>query len=257
MSDDTNLFQPPQSYPEAPKNMYYEVPAKEPEPQRLTQIFPWESRAPKPTRVFAHEQTVPTIPPHEQDAPPQRDAFSPPSQARYEAPTESWASYSRSNAWDEDPHIQRYIESITDARRAKTQVIAGSAQPSAEPAQASSLTGPASGHRPSIKLTDFPTEAERPSLPVTPAPIQRRASGNGDGDGPAEERVSAATTLPAAEGIPSQKDWVGVTAEAFSHVLRATYLLWRSTESPGPARRAPTVAVSRPGEPRTFAESAF
>lgn len=258
MSEDTSLFQPPQSYPEAPKNMYYEVPAKKPEARPLTQIFPWESRAPKPTRVFAHEQAAPVLPSHEQDASSQRNAFSPPSQGSYEAPTESWASYSRSNAWDEDPHIQRYIESITEARRAKAQVIAGSAQPSTEPAQAPSLTGPESDHRPSIKLTDFPTEAERPSLPVTPAPIQRRASGNDDGGGPAEERVSSvATTLPAAEGVPSQEDWVGVTVEAFSQLLRATYLLWRSTESPSPARRAPAAAVSGPGGPRAFAESAF
>lgn len=262
MSEDTNLFQPPPSYPEAPKNMYYQVPVMKPEPRQLTQIFPWESRAPKPTRVFADEQTVTTVSPHERDAPPQTSDFNPPSQAlppqmRNEPFTESWESYSRSNAWDEDPYIQRYIESMTQARRAKTQVISRSAQPSTDQAaETSSPTGPAPGHRPSIKLTDFPTEAERPSLPVTPAPIQRQASGNGDGLAE-EQDPSAVTTLPAAEGVPSQEDWVGVTVEAFSHLLRATYLLWRSTESPGSARRAPPAAVGRLGESRAFAESAF
>lgn len=259
MSEDTNLFQPPSSYPEAPKNMYYQVPAKKPEPKQLTQIFPWESRAPKPTRVFADEPTVPAVPPQEEVAPPQTSVPSVPAhvsqpQTRKESLTESWESYSRSNAWDEDPYIQRYIESMTQARRAKTQVISGTSQPTTEATTSTSPTGPAPGHWPSIKLTDFPTEVERPSLPVTPAPIARKPSGDGQVEG---QDPSAATALPAAEGVPSQEDWVGVTVEAFSHLLRATYLLWRSTESPGPARRAPPATVVRRGGSRVLVEEAF
>lgn len=260
MSEDTNLFQPPPSYPEAPKNMYYQVPARKPEPKQLAQIFPWESRAPKPTRVFADEPTASTGPSEEEIALPRRSSPSLPTQvsppqARKESLTESWESYSRSNAWDEDPYIQRYIESMTQARRPKIQVISRTSQTNTDQAASTSPTGPAPGHRPSIKLTDFPTEVERPSLPVTPAPIVRRPSGNGgqvEGQDP-----SAATSLPAAEGVPSQEDWVGVTVEAFSHLLRATYLLWRSTESPDSARRTPPATVVRRGEPRAIAESAF
>jgi len=51
-----------------------------------------------------------------------------------------------------------------------------------------------------MKLTDFPTEFERPSLPVTPAP--RRPSFWG------EERADEEGELPTAEGVPKQQDWV-------------------------------------------------
>ncbi|KAJ5085813.1 hypothetical protein N7532_010584 [Penicillium argentinense] len=211
MSEDTTLFQPPPSYPEAPKNMYYQVPVTKPEPQKISQIFPWESHAPKPTRVFAYEQPIPTTQHH------------PP----YKPSAEKFENYSHSNAWDEDPHIQRYIESIQAARRARTQVLSGNPAGSMSPQELP--THAISGHRPSILLTDFPTEVERPSLPVTPAPIERR---------PGNDDYVSATALPAAEGVPDQEDWVGVTVDAFSTLLRATYLFWQSTESNGEARGA-------------------
>jgi hypothetical protein len=253
MSEDTALFQPPPSYPEAPKNMYYQVPATKPEPQRLTQLFPWETHAPKPTRVFAPEQPLPLASPPEEALPVQLSEPLAPSEvlhlrAPFEPSAETWESYSRSNAWDEDPHIQRYIESIQQARHARTQVISGSSHPSTSTRSSQDLTGSStttitetpSGHRPSIILTDFPTEVERPSLPVTPAPIQRNRGIGGDGD---EYDASGSAALPAAEGVPSQQEWVGVTVDAFSQVLRATYLLWRSTESPGQSGRTAPPAV--------------
>lgn len=55
---------------------------------------------------------------------------------------------------------------------------------------------------PGMRLTDFPTELERPSLPVTPAP-RRRPSFWG------EERDEKGE-LPAAEGVPAQEDWVSL-----------------------------------------------
>lgn len=251
MSEDTALFQPPPSYPEAPKNMYYQVPATKPEPQRITQLFPWETHAPKPTRVFAPEQSLPVASSPEKPLPAQPSELPPPShsdtlplRAPYEPSAETWESYRRSNAWDEDPHIQHYIESIQQARRARTQVISGSSHPSTSTRSSQDLssssnttmTGPSSGHRPSIILTDFPTEVERPSLPVTPAPIHRNRGISDDGD---EDDAA----LPAAEGVPSQQDWVGVTVDAFSQMLRATYLLWRYTESPGESGRTAPPAV--------------
>lgn len=251
MSEDTKLFQPPPSYPEAPKNMYYQVPTAKPEPQNISQIFPWEQRAPKPTRVFADEQSPPSLAPAELPSTPEPSAPNPalaalettPTRVPFEPSAESWDSYSRSNAWDEDPSIQRYIESIQAARRAKTQVlIAGSAQTSPE----TQTTGN-TGHRPSILLTDFPTEVERPSLPVTPAPVERRASNN-DND---QDYIST-MSLPAAEGVPDQEDWVGVTVDAFSQLLNATYLFWRSTESPGSSRRATSEAVGGFASSKTF-----
>ena len=258
MSEDTNLFQPPPSYPEAPKNMYYQVPEEKPEPEKMIQLFPWESNAPKPTRVFAHDQPIPLPEFHTTTAAPTPGAESPlppkatSPQARYKPSNDSWEHYSRSNAWDEDPNIQRYIESLQQARHGRTQVVSGSTYTSssasshqrASPLSSSNTTvttGLPSGHRPSIKLTDFPTEVERPSLPVTPAPIHRNMRiGGADEDAD----TSSAGLLPAAEGVPSQEDWVGVTVDAFSHLLRATYLLWRSTEPLGTARTAAPTAVA-------------
>lgn len=245
MSEDTDLFRPPPSYPEAPKNMYYQVPATKPEPQKLTKLFPWESHAPKPTRVFAQELPIPTVSSEDQLTPTQIKESNPSPEtstlrARSASSTESWDTYTRSNAWDEDPHIQKYIESMQQARRGHTQVISGSSQSStSQGSPASSF----SGHRPSIKLTDFPTEVERPSLPVTPAPVQPGAN----------EDASAETALPTAEGVPDQEDWVGVTVDAFFQILRATYLLWQSTESSGPAGRAAPSAIGSFGDSRPFA----
>ncbi|KAJ5514248.1 Glycosyl transferase family 8 [Penicillium fimorum] len=236
MSEDTHLFQPPSSYPEAPKNMWYQVPPK-PEPKPTT-VFPWESHAPKPTRVFAEEAPVESaetsvIPkePVQHSLPSEPAPPGPsPSYTRvpFEPSAESWQAYNRSNAWDEDPEIQRYIETI-QARRTKSQVTspgANSNSPDKSP--------PAPGSRPSIKITDFPTEDERPSLPVTPAPIHRISYG---------DEASGTAALPVAEGVPSQEEWVGVTVDVFSSLLSATYLLWRSTESPSSARGAASSAL--------------
>ncbi|KAJ5410454.1 uncharacterized protein N7487_004813 [Penicillium crustosum] len=204
MSEDTHLFQPPSSYPEAPKNMWYEVPAK-PEPKPTT-VFPWESHAPKPTRVFAEEAPVqlmetPVIPeePEQHSLPSEPVSPQPsPSYTRvpFEPSSESWQTYTRSNAWDEDPEIQRYIETI-QARRTKSQVTspgANSNSPGRSP--------PTPGFRPSTKITDFPTEVERPSLPVTPAPIRRTSHG---------DEASGTAALPVAEGVPSQEEWNPLT----------------------------------------------
>ncbi|CAI7598356.1 unnamed protein product [Penicillium glandicola] len=241
MSEDTHLFQPPSSYPEAPKNMWYQVPAK-PEPKPTT-VFPWEAHAPKPTRVFVEEAPVelvetPVIPEEpEQDSLPSEPAPPGPlpsyTRVPFEPSAESWQTYSRSNAWDEDPEIQRYIETI-QARRTKSQVTSpGANSPGKSP--------PTPGSRPSTKITDFPTEVERPSLPVTPAPIRRTSYG---------DEASGTAALPVAEGVPSQEEWVGVTVDVFSSLLSATYLLWRSTESPSSARGAASSALGGLGASR-------
>ncbi|KAJ5694738.1 hypothetical protein N7536_005150 [Penicillium majusculum] len=206
MSEDTHLFQPPSSYPEAPKNMWYEVPTK-PEPKPTT-VFPWESHAPKPTRVFAEEAPVefmetPVIPEEpEQHSLPSEPAPAPPgpspsyTRVPFEPSSESWQTYTRSNAWDEDPEIQRYIETI-QARRTKSQVTSPGAH-----SNSPGRSPPTPGFRPSTKITDFPTEVERPSLPVTPAPIRRTSYG---------DEASGTAALPAAEGVPSQEEWNPLT----------------------------------------------
>ncbi|KAJ5748369.1 uncharacterized protein N7511_010065, partial [Penicillium nucicola] len=208
MSDDTQLFQPPASYPEAPRNMYYQVPATRSAPEKPAPVFPWENHAPKPTRVFPIEQPPPEPtedePIHLQMEPqPTNDPFNiytpsspPPSgpsytRVPYEPSSESWQTYTRSNAWDEDPEIQRYIETVQQARKAKTQVISSPGSSHSTTSGTSlrdrdSVSSPPStgtGRKPSTIITDFPTEVERPSLPVTPAPIHRTSGRGSYGEG--------------------------------------------------------------------------
>ncbi|PLB41989.1 glycogenin [Aspergillus candidus] len=212
MSEDHQLFQPPSTYPEAPKGMYYEVPREKPEPQKISQVFPWETHAPTPTRVFpGEEQTTPTT----QERKPSASSIETPTEVSglstrswtswtTEEPPVSWDSYTRSNAWDEDPDIQKYIHTIQQARKARVQVISGTqsttgGQPVAT--QTTPLPGPETSP-PSNRITDFPSATERPSLPVTPAPIQRAAGG-----GAPQESDQWHHRLPSPPEVPNQEEW--------------------------------------------------
>lgn len=201
MSEDPKLFQPPAAYPEPPKGMYYEVPTTPPDGARPKPIFPWESGQPKPTRVFADD--LPRAPSSEvapsvtTDDDIQTETASPPTPLTQATSPEPFASFSRTNAWDEMPEIERYISNLPQNRRGKLQIVfnasatgGGIFSPDAEEK---------STRRPSMKLTDFPTEIERPSLPVTPAPVRRPSFWG-------EER-DAAGELPGAEGVPEQSEW--------------------------------------------------
>ncbi|KAL6863211.1 glycogenin glucosyltransferase [Amphichorda felina] len=119
-----------------------------------------------------------------------------------------WAVYDRhyrvqlNNAWDEVPEIGRYVEGLQRHRRGKSQ---GSTADIPSPLGVGS---PRSGRKPGLKLTDFPSETERPSLPVTPAPIARPSFwGHDEAEAAAFESREA---LPAAEGVPAQSEWVCV-----------------------------------------------
>ncbi|KKZ58481.1 hypothetical protein EMCG_00972 [[Emmonsia] crescens] len=204
MSEDMQLFQPPKSYPEAPKDMYYQVPPKQPEIKSLAPIFPWEAYAPKPTRVFLDESAEPgaITESHSKllakgeggivDSGGPASVCPPPSE-------DPWLSYVRSNAWDEVPEIERYMRAIQRPRRGQVQVLK---------AGATSTTRETERRRPSLRLTDFPTEVERPSLPVTPAPVPRSLyideldSETGRGKGGEGD-----DNLPPAAGVPSQENW--------------------------------------------------
>ncbi|CEL09127.1 Putative Glycogenin [Aspergillus calidoustus] len=200
MSEDHQLFQPPESYPEAPKNMYYQVPPTKPQPEKLARIFPWETNAPKPTRVFANDEpqfrqtTLPESPKEESRTSQSSLQASSTSEAT-SLLSESWDTYSRSNAWDEVPEIQQYIHTIQQARKGKIQVLSGGPNPQKSPPNQDPRGG-SSG----MRVTDFPSEIERPSLPVTPAPIHRPPA-----LGSPDEYTS--DQLPAAKGVPNQEDW--------------------------------------------------
>lgn len=226
--------------------MWYQVPATKPEPAKVTQLFPWERHAPKPTRVFLEDQpsTISTTS-VESPSTSSREEYRP-STASWtswtadEPSAVSWDSYSRSNAWDEVPEIQKYIRSIQQARKGNIQVLSGGPSPGNKPPGGQT---PEHGMR-GMRVTDYPTEIERPSLPVTPALI-RRYSGPASGGDTTDEQ------LPIAEGVPNQDDWVGLTVDVFLHLLRATYLYCKFTESVGTPRRA------LPAPVRGFGESRF
>jgi len=78
--------------------------------------------------------------------------------------------FSQRNAWDDIPEIERYIGQLQKNRKGNIQVLQG-----------------------------YGSELERPSLPVTPAPIRRPSFWGEERDDSGE--------LPPAEGVPAQADW--------------------------------------------------
>lgn len=221
MSEDTTPFVPPVRYPSPPRNMWYEVPKEPPAPpsQAPSEIFPWERNRPPPTRTWVGE---PPEPPPSEEAPAwgepleessvigsittdaKSEPTTPTTPTLKSAPLDPWTSFTRVNAWDEVPEIERYVEGLQGPRRGKSQGSTGRLGGVRSFGAGDGGTFRFRG----LKLTDFPTEAERPSLPVTPAPIRRPSFWSGgdtevvEGDEPRQ--------LPEAEGVPAQSEWVCV-----------------------------------------------
>lgn len=198
MSQDPTPWKAPEKYPAPPKDMWYEVP-KTPTHQKLAPIFPWEKYADPPTRTFPDEPKPEEVTPEAEaggGSPANGDKASPvtPATPTFSVtPADPWQSYSRGNAWDNIPEIEQYIGKLQKNRKGNIQVLQGYG------AGNTNTTSP-SGRRASMKLTDFPTELERPSLPVTPAPVRRPSFWG-------EER-DAEGDLPPAAGVPNQEEWV-------------------------------------------------
>ncbi|KAG7108841.1 Glycogenin-1 like protein [Verticillium longisporum] len=204
MSQDPAPFVPPPRYPSPPKDMWYEVPKEKPAPpsQKPRAIFPWESNQPRPSRVFTDlpaesdaEKSEATPTDTEASTAEQKsEPVTPATPTINVIPSDPWNTFTRTNAWDEMPEIERYVEGLQKHRRVKSQGSPGIA----------SINRKAKQER-GFRLTDFPSEVDRPSLPVTPAPIRRpKFWGGGDpgaGDGEDEE------VLPVAEGVPLQSAW--------------------------------------------------
>lgn len=210
MSSDPTPFKAPERYPDPPKNMYYEVP-KTPKYQKPTPIFPWERDAPKPSRVFAEDKievttgfpsalSVTSVSGDEN-----KPVATPTTPVFQLTPADPWQTYARGNAWDDVPEIERYIGSLQKNRKGNIQVLQGYGSGIEQ------VSSPGGG-RHSMRLTDFPSVLERPSLPVTPAPIRRPSFWGEERDAEGE--------LPAAEGVVSQEDWV-----LFSILFREVYFL--------------------------------
>ncbi|KOS17328.1 hypothetical protein ESCO_006378 [Escovopsis weberi] len=113
--------------------------------------------------------------------------------------SDPWTSYPRLNAWDDIPGINRYVEGFERYRRASIKSQKGAPlnldANSQDDAQARGT-----------KVTDFPTETERPSLPVTPAPVRRSSFWSQD-DEDDSESGNGRRRLPTAEGVPDQAEW--------------------------------------------------
>ncbi|PFH60865.1 hypothetical protein XA68_10222 [Ophiocordyceps unilateralis] len=214
MSQDTNPFVPPARYPSPPKDMWYPVPEKPPAPPAASPppIFPWERTQPKPTRAFAGrrpEVSQPTIetPGYpaaamagsgNEEKPATTSHSEPQSPATPSikiTPSNPWTSFPRLNAWDDVPEIGRYVEGLKTHRRAKSQgaAVDGPKLPDFRPQ--------------TMRLTDFPSETERPSLPVTPAPVRRSSYWGGDASGSGGGDEKASQPVPSAEGVPAQTEW--------------------------------------------------
>ncbi|KAF7949067.1 hypothetical protein EAE96_008239 [Botrytis aclada] len=177
MSNDATPFRAPSRYPDPPSNMYYEVP-KAPKWQRPAPIFPWEANPPVPSRVFPEDEEDDTAVPETPVAgsvvattEDERSMPATPTTPTMSSANDPWQTYARGNAWDEVPEIERYIGNMSKNRKGNIQVLQG-----------------------------YGTELERPSLPVTPAPVRTQPTFWG------EEREED-STLPPAEGVPAQQDW--------------------------------------------------
>ncbi|PNS16017.1 Glycogenin-1 [Sphaceloma murrayae] len=228
---DPTPYQAPQSYPDPPKDMWFEVPKEKPLPPatKPKAIFPWEERpVAKPTRVFVEDALLAPAATTDDDPGLSRSTTNdkdseaatpatPTIKINDELP-QTMAPQTR-NAWDDVAGIDTYVRELNKWQRlrGKLQVLSHdniSQSPASEVTnpmenkvlsptdEITEITGsalPSRERRESLILTKFPSAEERPSLPVTPAPIKRTsfwgAERNEEGQ------------LPTAEGVPDQADW--------------------------------------------------
>ena len=217
-ASDPEPFKAPERYPDPPKDMYYEVP-KTPTYQKPTPIFPWEKNAAKPTRVFPEDNIEAASGPASAEtgaASTEDKAVTPTNPTIQLTTADPWQTFTRGNAWDDIPEIERYIGNLQKNRKGNIQVLQGYGSGIEQ------VTSP-SGRSQSMKLTDFPTELERLSLPVTPAPIRRPSFWGEERDDEGE--------LPPAEGVPSQEEWVRALVPLIVTWLNFNRILLRSSSS--------------------------
>ena len=243
MSQDGDLFVAPPPAP-PPKDLWYQVPEPAPADEPLKLLFPWEATAPPATRVFPEDMQGPSQREAGAKATDQGTDFvtdpvtdlvtdqTTVSPTSFVPSTEPWETYQRSNAWDEIPDIDRFITSFRETRHGKVQVLVGDVAPDTTQRRASN------------RITDFPSEIERPSLPVTPAPVRKPSFWSTERDEEGE--------LPTAEGVPKQDDWVshgGFWFLALSISWAMLIVLLEDGVGPGsPARGAHKKGIERVAE---------
>lgn len=195
-TDSLSLFQAPKSYP-MPSNVHYDIPESRPGP---TGVFPWEDRASaRPTRVFADDPSFTTrgfTPTTDEERPEPKTP-----RITISLDDESKLANKNRNAWDDLPEIDQYIRRHSQLQklRGSVQVLSNQTNHQAQsPIERESST--MAHRRESFRVTDFPSAEDRPSLPVTPAPIRRPRFWDGERDDSGE--------LPSASGVPDQVEWV-------------------------------------------------
>lgn len=152
--------------------------------------------------------------------------------------SDPWAAFTRVNAWDDNPAIEKYVDAMPLYRRNRSQVsLTGQKSPglvggSVIRSQQDTSAG-TEWRRWGSKLTDFPTAVERPSLPVTPAPIRRPKFWGGGNPGIGHEDEDD-DQLPTAEGVPRQTEWVCVHGRVYepTDCLCDLTNLWRFYQDP-------------------------
>ncbi|KAL1600724.1 glycogenin glucosyltransferase [Paraconiothyrium brasiliense] len=267
-SDSRELFKAPHAYPEPPKDMWYQIPEDKPKPAEPPKpIFPWERERdrPKPTRVFAEDLPPPeptpptptiTISPSTAFGTPGAHPFSTVhydeeetmseevvapghnSPERVSSPKtadQQWQDFQQNNtnAWDSVPGIETYVRAIMESqsRRGKPKVLSPAAEEVSSPIMSRKE------RRESLILTDFPSAVERPSLPVTPAPVARPTFWGEERDEQGE--------LPQAEGVPDQQDWN--PEEKLEQLRRSSLIEFEHLKSPNhpkaPLRKLPEHSV--------------
>ncbi|KAF2860775.1 glycosyltransferase family 8 protein, partial [Piedraia hortae CBS 480.64] len=213
-SEDPGLFQPPAdcSVSRSSKTATEKPPWMSPP---RTPIFPWEERADAvvPQRRFSEAVSEPLSKADSEGEYSDSDFAGadelevqcddkPRGSKRRGAPERQGLDTSlgqvNSNAWDGIEGIDAYVRDLTIRQRRRLhrqQTLTRANQP-----RGPELIEAVNRRRESLKVTDFPTESERPSLPVTPAPRHRQPYWGVDRD-PMED-------LPPAEGVPHQSEWV-------------------------------------------------
>ena len=238
MSEDLNLFQPPESYPKPPSDTYYQIPATKPEPKKLTRIFPWEDHVLKPTRVFPGEFPTTRTGHREQDS---SSATAGGDGKGSPLPTEesmishesdrsiSWGNCSIENAWDEVPEIRRYADVMQQRQQQQRQ-------------QRRTNTHPFTPDNFSISLgkIDIGSGAIASGIPNLAAELIESANlprvlqerGYSGQDRQQVSIATAGTALGAEEeeNATMQKDWMDLTVDMFVHVLQATSLCYDYTK---------------------------
>jgi len=243
-TSDPTPFRPPASYPEPPKDMWYEVPKEPPRPVQEPPpkpIFPWEERKdiPRPTRVFVTDEMDPKLEPSNEEgdlaaaAAAASDASdsdrtktalvepeTPTIKITHDGPWEAFGAINR-NAWDEIIGIEQYVRALTEFQknRGKAQITqyntpetqaAGVANVAEQIVQTQQhVLSPTNEPDPSELIEKVRQRRESLILTDFPSAIERPSLPVT----PAPRRRSSfferddEEDLPPADGVPNQADW--------------------------------------------------